>query len=281
MSEGSARFARTGGPHAPGAIHGLLAALLLCAAAAGGCAPNFGERATYGIVFYCPGVGIDLGDAGVRRGLQEAGFPGQVAKINWSVSMNPAIDQTVRIFAAHGSRTLAELVRAYIDQYPGRPVTIIGLSAGTGIAVWGLERLEPPYKVDNVILLASSLSHDYDVSDALRAVRGRVYNYYSPHDAVLGGPMQVAGTIDRKFFTPGAGQIGLAVPEGAEERIVNVEWVREFAQYGYFGGHTDATNAAFVAARLSEHIRDRYADEWPATVLATERGAVPPGGHPD
>ncbi|MBK9118943.1 MAG: hypothetical protein IPM18_04965 [Phycisphaerales bacterium] len=256
-------------------------AATLCLAVTCGCAPQFGERATYGIVFYCPGAGVDLGDTGVRAGLEKAGFPGQVARVTWSVSMNPAIDQTIRLLALRGADSLAELITAYIDQCPDCPITIVGLSAGTGIAVWGLERLEPPYQVDNVILLASSLSHDYDVGPALRAVRGRIYNYYSPNDAVLAGPMQIAGTIDRKFFTAGAGQVGLRSPPGNEERIVNIEWHPDFEQFGYFGGHTDATNPAFVAAELAAHVRARLTPEGPATALAIDREAVPRGAPPD
>ncbi len=62
-----------------------------------GCAPAFGPKAANGITFYCPGAGnLDFGDAGIRAGLERAGYRGQVATLMWTVSFNPAIDQALR-----------------------------------------------------------------------------------------------------------------------------------------------------------------------------------------
>ena len=85
-----------------------------------------------------------------------------------------------------------------------------------------------------MVLLGSSLSADYDVSAALRHVKGNIYCYYSPNDAVLAGPMKVFGTIDGKLLVDGAGAIGLH-PPGDKSRIVNIRWRPEFARLGYSG----------------------------------------------
>lgn len=246
-----------------------------------GCGPDFGPAAEYGIVFYSPGAGnVDFGDSGLREGLERAGFRGQVATNLWTVSFNPAIDQTLRLNAKLGAAKLARWIEEYIDTYPGRPVHLVGLSAGTGVSIWALEKLDPAYKVDNVVLLASSLSHDYDVADALRRVRGKIYNYYSSNDAVLAIPMKAFGTIDAKFLTDGAGEVGLHPPRGGD-RIVNIKWTPEFQRYGYYGGHTDGTAPRFVEAYLAKHI---LSDE-PPTALAAERTTLParptPAGRPD
>lgn len=260
----------------------LCVALTLLGGALAGCMPEFGDRARHGITFYCPGVGnVDLGDEGIRAGLEKAGYQGQVARVTWSLSFNPAIDQTVRIIAEQGGKRLAGYIQEYMDRYPGREVNIVGLSAGTGVAVWALESLKPEYKVNNVVLIASSLYHDYDVSRALESVKGKIYNYYSSSDAVLAGPMKVFGTIDGVHFEDAAGSVGLCVPPGAAERVVNTAWTPEFQQYGYYGGHLDGTSAAFVTARIAPQILTYGLAEPLRTDVASQVATAPPAGSRD
>lgn len=227
----------------------LVPALLAC-----GCASGFGPRAKYGITFYVPGAGnVDMGDAGLRRGLEQAGYRGQVSRLTWTFSLNPAIDQAVRVNAKLGAQRLAGYIEDYIDTYPGREVNLVGLSAGSGVAVWALESLKPGYEIDTLVLLASSLSSDYDISRALKRVRGNVYCYYSPNDVVLTLLMKPVGTIDGKIMTDGAGAVGLHPPRGGD-RVVNIRWRPEFRNYGYSGGHTDVTSPEFVRRYVARHL---------------------------
>ncbi len=237
----------------------IIIALLVLVVTQSGCVSALGPRAENGVTFYCPGAGnIDFGDAGLREGLQKAGYRGEVATVGWTFSLNPAIDQMVRVNARLGASSLARAIEHYLDKHPNGEVNVVGLSAGTGVAIWALEQLDPKYKVNNVVLLASSLSHDYDVEQALRRVRGRIYNYYSPRDAVLAGPMKLFGTIDGKFFDQavGAGEVGLQPPSG-RERVVNIAWRPEFEKLGYSGGHTDATRPKFVQAQIAPQLFTR------------------------
>jgi pimeloyl-ACP methyl ester carboxylesterase len=246
-----------------------------------GCGPEFGPQAKYGITFYCPGVGnVDMGDAGLRDGLQRAGYRGQVSRLTWSYTFNPVVDQTVQPIARLGGARLASYIQEYIDRYPGCEVNVVGLSAGTGVAVWALESLRAPYQVNNVVLLSSSLSSDYDVSHALTHTKGRIFNYYSPHDAVLTQLMRVACTIDGKIAAEGAGAVGLHPPRGAE-RIVNIEWNPEFARYSYCGGHMDNTSPDFVRVVVSRHIvTDAPPLAAPGTAHATLTATTPPDARP-
>jgi pimeloyl-ACP methyl ester carboxylesterase len=260
----------------------LCTAVVLLGGALAGCIPEFGDRARYGMTFYCPGVGnVDLGDEGIRAGLEKAGYQGQVARMTWSLSFNPAIDQTVRIIAEQGGKRLAGYIQEYMDRYPGREVNVVGLSGGTGVAIWAVEALKPEYKVNNVVLLSSSLYYGYDVSRALENVRGKIYNYYSSTDAVLAGPMKLFGTIDGVHFEDAAGAVGLRVPPGAAERVVNIAWTPEFEQFGYYGGHTDGTNAAFVTADIAPRILTAGAPELRQTDAATQVATAPPVAHRD
>ena len=214
-----------------------------------GCAPSFGPQAKYGITFYCPGAGnFDFGDEGIRQGLSAAGYQGQVASVMWTLTFNPALDQRLGN-ARIGAARLARLIEQYTDEFPGRPVNVVGLSAGTGVAIWALEDLKAGYKVDNVVLLGSSLWYRYDVRKAMQRVKGKIYNYYSDRDPVLAGPMKIFGTIDGVFGDDGAGAVGLRTPG-----VVNVRWEQRFARYGYYGGHTDGTSARFVQTFLAKHL---------------------------
>jgi pimeloyl-ACP methyl ester carboxylesterase len=244
---------------------GSLRLLILSQIALAGCAPIFGPKAQYGITFYCPGAGnMDFGDLGIRQGLESAGYPGQVATFTWTIApLNPAVDQSFRLNAILRAKLLADLIERYQRDYPGEPVNVIGLSAGTGVAVWALEDLKDGHEVENVILLSSSLWHHYDVSKALRHVSGKIYNYYSPNDAVLAGPMKIFGTIDGVFGQDGAGAVGLDRPPELADRVVNIRWEPSFGRYGYNGGHLDSTSAPFVQAFIAQHIISSSAARMP------------------
>lgn len=246
------------------------AALLLAC----GCAPTFSDRARLGWTVYCPGAGnTDFGENGIRQGLEAAGYRGEVAAYMWTVSFNIAIDQTVRINARIRAEQLARLIEQYTDWYrenrgendpPEPTIYLVGLSAGSGIAIWACENLREGYTVDSVVLLSSSLSYDYDVTSALKHIREKIYCYCSDRDAVLAGPMQIVGTIDGKIATPGVGQVGLQ-SKTHSARIVNIRWRDEFTKFGYFGGHTDSTSPEFVQAYVANNLLRH------AAIGATER----------
>ncbi|MGE3180989.1 MAG: hypothetical protein AB7N71_05110 [Phycisphaerae bacterium] len=261
---------------APQKILLTLSAFIGVTLASFGCTTPFSEEARFGVVFYCPGAGNwDIGARGVKDGLKEAGFNGQVATVLWSVLANPAIDQTLRLNAVAAGKRVGDRIEEFIDKYPDKPVSIVGLSAGSGVAMWALESLKPGYKVDNVVLLSSSLSYDYDPTKALKAVKGKIYVYYSPYDAVLAGPMRIFGTIDGKYGEVGAGEVGLKPARGSE-RIVNIEYDPGFRKYGYLGGHMDSTAPQFVRAVLAKHLLNGD-ERRPETRVASQRDRVAQG----
>lgn len=270
-----------------GTRHKLLvfAVCALSALCAAGCATSSGSRAGAGVTYYCPGAGnYDFGDVGIRSGLRRAGYEGEVVPFYWTCSFNAAIDQIVRANPRQRARVLADDIMAFIDRNPGTPVNLIGLSAGSGVVIWALENLRPGYHVDEVILLSSSLSSDYDVRAALERVRGHIFVYYSDRDVVLRGPMKLVGTIDGVPGAEAAGRIGLHGP-GSSERVINLRWQPEWKKHGHHGGHTDATNAAFAAAELSQRLLgvDFNPDPpsaAPKPAFASHRGAAPPDGDP-
>ena len=153
---------------------------------------------------------------------------------------------------------------------------IIAFSAGTGVAVWACEALRPPGHVHSLILLGSSLSHNYEMTEALANISGGVYVYHSPEDAILTGPVTTLGTIDSELGVESAGIIGLHPKRGDRDRIYNTEWSTDFEKYGWQGGHTDPLKAQFVREVLAQHI---VPDHRAQAVTIAHETPPPPDPH--
>lgn len=211
----------------------------------------------YGKTYYLDGAGNwGFGIRDVPVGLKQAGYQGNVEIYIWTSSFNPAVDQINVAMNRLRAAILTGKIQDYLRRYPRNDVNLIALSAGTGIAVWAVEGLSPPYKVNNVVLLGSSLWERYDMRKALQNIKGKVYVYYSPHDEVLGGAVRAIGTVDRGG-TESAGLHGLRPPGGGGGKIINIGWLSKYERYGWTGSHTDATNSVFVRHYVSRHIVER------------------------
>ena len=223
-----------------------------------GCGPDsvVSREDPFGRTYYIDGAGNwGYGVAEVYEGLRKAGYKGNIINWHWSATFNPALDQTIGRVAARGrGADLGKEITQYLKQFPDNQVNIICLSAGTGVGIWACENTELPAKVNNIILLGSSLSADYDVSKALQHISGKIYVYYSSSDMILQGPVRTLGTIDGKIGVDAAGIVGLRSPKGDRSRIVNVRWSSTYERYGWTGSHTDATSVPFVRYVLAKAI---------------------------
>lgn len=234
-----------------------LCVVLVAFAALTGCGPDPHDR--FGRTYYIDGAGNwGFGVAEIQEGLTAAGYKGGVHIWHWSRTFNPALDQTIRIIPMGRGADLGHEINAYRKEYPTAAVNIIALSAGTGVAIWACEAVEPPAKVHNVILLGSSISSRYDVHKAMRNIDGRIYVYWSPHDPILSGPVKAIGTIDGTF-DDAAGLVGLRASADLRDRIVNIPWSYKYERYGWTGAHTDCTSEPFVRVILSQYIVDKSA----------------------
>jgi len=186
------------------------------------------------ITFYLDGAGnYGFGKESVPLGLADGGYQGHVEHFIWTTYLGAVVDQ---ISLQHNRREGAKLARRieeHLSRYPDGEVNIIALSAGTGVAVFALETLRPGLQVDNVVLLSSSLSADYDLTAALRHVRGGMWFFWSPNDPILQGVVPIVGTVDRSpEDSPPAGTWGAHLPRGASEttrelyrkRVHNQQW---------------------------------------------------------
>jgi len=87
--------------------------------------------------------------------------------------------------------------------------------------------------VQNVVMLSSSLSAEYDLTTALGHVDGGLYFFWSPDDPILGGVVPIVGTVDRSSHnTSPAGTWGARLPFCASkttrqlygDKVHNVRW---------------------------------------------------------
>lgn len=227
---------------------------------AGGCAriahwvADTGD-ARHGITFYVGGAGPmgHVGSYDVPQGLQEAGYLGRVEVFTWQ-GVSHARDQLDLKNNRLTAVQLREKIKNYMRVYPDRPINIIGLSAGTGIATFALEVMPERVQVENVVFLGSSLSAGYDLTRALKRIRGRLCVFYSPHDVILKNVVAVAGTVDRSSASDGiAGLVGFSRPSQPSDetksqyaKLHNIGYRAEFSNADYDGGHMDSTARAFI-----------------------------------
>lgn len=233
-------------------------ALLWVTAGCSQAMPDRAVRMTRSYVYYLDGAGggslLSNWSGGVKQGMLDAGYNGAGEMFRWNTGWGVVADQDSSVeYKRSKAAALAQQIQQYTREHPGAPVTLMGLSAGTAVTVFTLEALPVNCPVDNVVLLGASISADYDLTQALRRVRNRMYVFTSEQDAVLAFLVPASGTADRKKGVDAAGLRGFQMPASASvatpaqyAKISYIRWQSEFAKAGDFGGHTDTVKAPFV-----------------------------------
>jgi hypothetical protein len=217
------------------------------------------ERLHHGYIYYLDGAGGGTAKSnyveGVQKGFLAAGYRGAGEMFSWETGKGLMADQNASI---KYKRSEAKLVAAKITQRakanPGVPLGILGFSAGTAEAIFALEELPESVQVDQVVLLGTSISRNYDLTKALKRVKGQIYLYTSTKDRMLGFLMPFSGTADRKFDDPGAGITGFILPAGATastrqlyaQKLVTIPWTAELEKGGDYGKHFDNVKLEFI-----------------------------------
>lgn len=218
-------------------------------------APNTDEDAG-GRVLVLGGVGgLDLLGVGLRYAAGAARPPIRLEPFPWGHGFGRWYSDLTRADSRdRDASRLAEEIRRHRTDRPGSPIFIVARSAGAGIAVMALEKLDAD-AVERVILLAPALSPAYDLSRALRAVRREMVVFWSPADVIiLGAGTRLFGTIDR-VRTIGAGLVGFRVPPSDRpgddrtrqyQKLRQVRWSPAMIALGHYGGHFGADLPGFL-----------------------------------
>lgn len=199
-----------------------------------------------------------------RNAINEAGLPWRVERLQWTHgSRRYFADHTDQVNTARAGECLALTILHYRQTYPNATLYVVGHSAGTAVVVEGMMRL-PPDTVDQVLLLAPTVSATYDIRPTLRAARGGVDVFCSRRDMVNVGVAMI-GTADRRWFEGVAGREGFtgapACPGDAALylRLRHHPWSPEQSRIGHNGGHYGSYDGTFlkmvVLPMMASHLR--------------------------
>jgi len=212
--------------------------------------------ATRPYVLHLPGVGgFSAVDRSLIAGLKAGGVDAEVRVYDW-VDGHPGIP-TLHDYQHNRAQAalVAKVIAARVAAYPRERIVVTSHSGGGAMAVWALEDLPPGVQVDDVLLLATALSPGYDLSAALRHVRGHVYVFWSTGDElILGIGCRICGTMDGKS-TDAAGRVGFIQPPAADveqyRKLDQHPYSPDWAWLGNFGDHVGPMAAPFAKKILA------------------------------
>ncbi len=264
----------------PGNWRRVVFAVAASAVFVGGCAstptglpqplPDREARMQHGYIYYLDGAGGGTAKknwaSGVREGLLAAGYTGAGEMFSWEEGKGILADQDASdVYKRKKAKTMADELQRQAQAFPNAPIDILGFSAGCAEAVFALEQVPATTQVENVVLLGASISRDYDLTKALKRVKGHMYLYTSTNDRMLGFLMPFTGTADRKFNDPGAGITGFILPLGAtaetrklyKEKIVSIAWTAKLEKDGDYGHHFDNIKMEFIRDHVAPLLMGR------------------------
>lgn len=229
------------------------------------------DRYRHGLVIVLPGIeGRSAYNVGIARGLEKGGVPAGIEIYDWALPLGTFLNVTASGRNHEQAQRIAQRIIEYRRDYPGKPVYIVGHSAGAGLAVLVLESLPANTHVKAAYLLAAALSPDCDLTAALRRTDAGIWNFYSSADVgFLGVGTSLFGTVDRHHGVA-AGAVGFDRPErlgptGREQyarKLFQIKYDRRMARSGNPGTHTGWSNPQFVADYVAPLMMDSmgYAD---------------------
>ena len=94
---------------------------------------------------------------------------------------------------------ISERLIEYSKQHPGRPIHLVGHSAGAGMALFVLEQLPVHLQVESCVLLAAAISRKFDAAKLSEHTNNGIWNFWSRGDLpTVGLGTMIFGTMDRR-----------------------------------------------------------------------------------
>jgi len=154
------------------------------------------------------------------------------------------------------AQRIAGKIVGYRNQFPGRPVNLVGFSGGGALICYILEALPAEHQVDSVVLLAPAISPFYPIDKLLPKTRRGIWNFYSPLDISLSTVgTTVAGTMDG-YHGASAGAAGFVTFDGGGSksggpRLHQIRYQPAMLREGNYGGHFGPTCFQFVHSHVA------------------------------
>ena len=215
-----------------------------------------------GVIFAVDGAGdFQATSDSLRQAVAAERLPLCVEPFEWSHGYGRVLaDQMDWDHAWEEGQYLARRVCAVRQVCPAAEVYLVGHSAGSAVVLAAAESL-PPGSINRIVLLAPSVSDEYDLRPALRCACDGIDVFYSRRDtAYLGVGVAIVGTVDRRWC-PAAGRVGFRpVVETPQDGQLYaklrqhawdpcVEWTGN--RGGHYGGYQVCHLRAYVLPLLS------------------------------
>ncbi len=219
------------------------------------------ERMERGLVLIYPGIeGRSFLNIAILQGLLDAGVESAIEIVDWTTGNKFLALYHLRSWRRNLriAQSEAERIVRYQQQYPDRPVWIVGHSGGAGMAVLVAEALPATHKLQGIVLLAGALSPGYDLRRARAKCEQGMWSFHSLLDWLfVGVGTTLFGTIDGRHG-PGAGMLGFRPQpdEHGQPCIVQTAWTpREVARFN-LGGHFGCVHRVFIAETVGALLVD-------------------------
>jgi pimeloyl-ACP methyl ester carboxylesterase len=220
------------------------------------------ERLDRGLVIVLPGIeGRSFFAFDIAHGLCEGGTEAAVEIFDWTTGLAPLFLYHLRASGRNQRRAaaVAQRIAAYQDDYPGRPVHLVGHSGGGGIALLALGALPAGRRVASVILLAPAVSPQFAIHDVLPKTERGIWNFWSPLDALfLAAGTLVFGTLDGRHAIAAGAQGFAATPEpesaavdDVRPRLHQLRYDLSLCRQFHLGGHFGCANRVFISETVA------------------------------
>jgi hypothetical protein len=267
-------------------------ALICCVVGVAGCAHEnraFNTATTQpaaepsALHIHLPGIGGYRNvDRGMLRGLREGGYTERIRVHDWTGSDAGLAALLATKRHKDESENVAQMIQGELSVNPHTRITVSAHSAGAGIIAWALEQLPADEQIETLLLIAPALSPQYDLSRALKHVRGKVYVIYSPYDsAVLGMGTKMFGTVDG-VKVEAAGKVGFKQPAKADaqqyEKLVQIPYHSQWVKLGNIGDHIGGLSRPFAKEVLAPLLArgELPAEKEATTPPPTDSLSIPP-----
>ncbi|WP_459557123.1 alpha/beta fold hydrolase [Lacunimicrobium album] len=224
------------------------------------------ERLDKGLIVIMPGIeGKGVLNRSVAMGLLDAGVPEAITMHDWTSGKRVGPVNLLRTKRNKAqAQVLVDRIIKYQDEYPGRPVTLIGHSGGGGMTMMTLELLPAGRQIRTAILLAPAVSPGYDFAPIWDKVSHHIHHFYCVTDMFfLGIGTAVFGTMDRRF-TVSAGAIGF---RHRNDKLIQHPFRMEMFKSWNLAGHFGCTNRAFVRQYLAPLILQAEVESPPVSQI--------------